>query len=78
MYKPSEQWRRSRAELGARRRCHSEKEIDAMADDGRLNEMAMSLAIDAGADWTGLDGDTRDQWNERAIDLLRRPVRRPR
>lgn len=75
-YEPSKQWLRARADLSTRRRCFSEREIDALANDGRLSEMAMSLAIDAGADWTSLDGDTKDRWGERAIALLRQHVPR--
>lgn len=53
------------------RRLYSETQIDAMANDGRLNRMAMQMAIDAGNDWVSLDDDARDEWNERAIDGLR-------
>lgn len=46
-------------------------EIDDMANDGRLTQVAVRLAIDAGADWPSLDGDAQDAWHERAIEHLR-------
>lgn len=61
--------RRPKPKLG--RRLYSEAQIDAMANDGSLNQMAMGMAIDAGLDWPSLDGEAQDEWNERAIDRLR-------
>lgn len=49
----------------------SEDEIDDMANDGRLTQVAMRLAIDGGVDWPSLDGDAQDAWCERAIEHLR-------
>jgi hypothetical protein len=53
------------------KRRASEKQIDAMADDGRLGALAAEMAIDAGADWPSLDGDAQDAWYQAAIDYLR-------
>lgn len=46
-------------------------EIDEMDNDGRLTALAMTMAIDAGADWPSLDGDAQAAWHERAIERLR-------
>lgn len=53
------------------KKCVSEDEIDEMANDNRLNALAMHLAIQAGNDWCSLSGEERDTWNERAIEHLR-------
>ena len=49
----------------------TERQLDAMSNDGRLSSIAMRLAIDAGNDWPGLNGDEQDEWHEHAIKLLR-------
>lgn len=55
----------------AARKRKYEDEIDEMSNDGRLTALAMSMAIDAGADWPSLNGEAQDQWHERAIEKLR-------
>jgi len=49
----------------------TERQLDALSNDGRLSRIAMLLAIDAGNDWPSLDGDAQDEWCEHAIRLLR-------
>jgi hypothetical protein len=61
--------KRPRPKLGRRR--YSEEQIEAMANDGRLNRKAMALAIVAGQDWVSLDDEAKDDWNENAIEQLR-------
>lgn len=55
-----------------RKRAYSSRQIDAMADDGRLNSLAMEMAIDAGNDWPSMAGEHKDAWGELAIKKLRR------
>lgn len=49
----------------------TERQLDAMSNDGRLASIAMRLAIDAGNDWPSLNGAEQDAWYEHAIKLLR-------
>jgi hypothetical protein len=60
-----------RSEPGTTHRVHTEAEIDAMADDGRLTRIAMRMAIKAGVDWSSIDGEQQDEWHEDAIQRLR-------
>jgi len=48
-----------------------EDEIDEMANNGQLTVLAQTMAVEAGADWPGLDGNAQDAWHERAIEHLR-------
>lgn len=49
----------------------TERQLDSLANDGRLSAIAMWLAIQSGEDWPSLSGDERDKWHEYAIAKLR-------
>jgi hypothetical protein len=60
-----------------KRSAITERQLDALADDGRLSNLAMRLAIDAGNDWPSLSGEAQDAWCELAIKKLRSGALKP-
>lgn len=55
----------------SKRKVLTERQLDDLANDGRLSAIAKWLAIQAGQDWPSLDAEEQDEWHEHAIRQLR-------